>query len=117
ADSRNPLLLGDYLNVEILGRYVENVFVIPRATLRDGSNIWLVDADSRLVIQPVEPVWGDDARVLVRGIEPGAGLIVSDLPTPVAGMELRRASDASELGADESEPAAGPEDSSEEGAQ
>ncbi len=87
---RPPLLLGEYVRVQIEGRRLEDVFEIPRSALRDNAFVWTVGDDDRLKIREVQPVWKDERLVLVRdGLEPGMKLIVSDLGAPVDGMPVQ----------------------------
>lgn len=89
-DGAPPMLIGEYVRVEITGRQLTNVYRIPRTALRDNSTIWLLTEDNTLGILPVETVWRDNDHVLMRdGITAGQRLIVSDLATPVAGMPLK----------------------------
>ena len=91
-----PLLIGSYVRVDIEGEQIEDAYIIPRKALREGSRIWLVDEDSRLVWRDVEVVDREEDFVVVRdGLEPGAQLITSALPLAVPGMALR-ASDGDE---------------------
>lgn len=84
------LLIGEYVKIEIEGRKLQNVYRIPRTALRDNSNIWIVNKDSKLEIRRVETLWRDAKTVLFReGLEADDQLIVSDLPTPVNGMPVR----------------------------
>jgi hypothetical protein len=90
ANGQPSLLLGEYVRVEIEGRMLENVYRIPRSALRDAANLWLVDAENRLEIRPVQTVWRDTETVLLKeGLEPGDRLIISDLSKPVAGMPVK----------------------------
>jgi len=90
VNGQPPLLLGEYVRVEIEGRMLENVYRIPRSALRDATNLWLVDDGNHLEIRPVQTVWRDTDTVLLReGLEPGDRLIISDLSKPVAGMPVR----------------------------
>ncbi len=85
-----PILLGDYVRVSVTGREASNVLKMPLEALRDGAELWLIDETGRLHIQPAEVVWMGKQEVLVRNDLPkGWRLIVSDLSTPVDGMELR----------------------------
>jgi RND family efflux transporter MFP subunit len=87
---RPPLLIGEYVRLEIEGRALENVLRIPRTALRDGSTIWVADAQDRLEVRPVDPLWRETDTVLLReGLAPGERLVVSELPSPVPGMALR----------------------------
>ncbi len=90
ASARPPLLIGEYVRVEIDGRHLDNVFAVPRTVLRDNDTVWLLGVDQKLEIRRVTPVWREADTVLLRDhLKPGDQLIVSDLPAPVAGMELR----------------------------
>jgi len=89
-----PLLLGEYVRVAIQGRVLENVFAVPRTALHDDNTIWLADPDDRLVIHEVYPIWRDSETVLLHDdLKSGDRLVITDLPAPVAGMELRVESD------------------------
>jgi RND family efflux transporter MFP subunit len=85
-----PLLIGEYVRIEIDGRQLQNVYRIPRATLRDDANLWIVSNDGKLDIRQVEIIWRDTRTVLLReGLEPGDRLIISDLPSPIPGMPVQ----------------------------
>lgn len=84
------LFLGSYVRVEIEGKFLQDVYPLKRAHLRDNSTIWMLGADSTLEIRPVTPLFKGPAKVLLRDeVEPGEKLIVSNIPTPVAGMKVR----------------------------
>lgn len=87
---RPPLLIGEYVNVEIQSSRVANAFRIPRTALRDNTAVWVAGADGKLDIRPVKTVWRDESTVLVdNGLRDGDRIIVSDLSAPVPGMELK----------------------------
>ena len=84
------MLIGEYVRVEIQGHHIEEAYRIPRSALRDNTHIWLVDAEGKLEIREVRTLWRDDQAVLVKdSLKPGAQLIVSDLATPVPGMQVK----------------------------
>ncbi len=85
-----PLLIGEYVRIEIEGRELQNVYRIPRSALRDDSNIWIASDDGRLEIRSVKTLWRDaQTVVLAEGLEPNSRLIVSDLAAPVNGMPVK----------------------------
>lgn len=87
---RPPLLIGEYVRMDIQGTEVTDVFRIPRSALRDNDHVWLADPDGTLSIRKVSPVWRDVETVLVSdGLAEGDRLIVSELPAPVEGMPVR----------------------------
>ena len=85
-----PLLLGEYVRVEIEGSPLSQVFRIPRIALRDNDTIWVVGDDSTLQIRPVTTIWRDTETVFLdQGLNPGDRVIVSDLAAPVEGMKIQ----------------------------
>ncbi|MCP4750562.1 MAG: HlyD family efflux transporter periplasmic adaptor subunit [Proteobacteria bacterium] len=84
-----PLLLGAYVNVEIYGPLIENVFEVDRKALRENDRIWIMTPKHKLAIKKVNVVWRRKDDVLVRGIRSGSQIITSRIPAPVAGMVLK----------------------------
>ena len=99
---RSPLLIGEYVRVEIQGRKLDSVFQIPRAALRDHSNVWVAGENQTLEIRNVRPIWrAADIVLLKDGLKSGERLIVSDLPAPVQGMPVRVDSSTFEMESDQ----------------
>lgn len=87
--NRPPLLIGEYVRVQIQGDHLADVYRIPRSALRDNSTIWMVATDDTLQVKPVDTVWRDDRVVLIDDhINPGDRLVISDLATVVDGMPV-----------------------------
>ncbi len=85
-----PLLIGEYVRLEISGRQLDNVYRIPRTALRDSNRIWVASSQDTLKIREVDILWRDSETVLFRdGLRPGDRLIVSELSTPVDGMAVQ----------------------------
>ena len=85
-----PLLIGEYLRIEIEGRQLEDVYRIPRAALRDNNRIWVASSDGKLKIREVDILWRDAQTVLFRdGLKAGDRLIVSELAAPIDGMPVQ----------------------------
>jgi hypothetical protein len=56
--------------------------------LRAGDTVWTVE-DGRLAIRPVKTAWKDDEHAFIAsGVSPEDQIVVSDISTPVAGMQL-----------------------------
>ena len=88
AKGRLAMLLDDHVEAVIDGREFETVFVLPRAVLREDSNLWILN-DGRLEVRKVAPVWMEDDRVFIlSGLAVGDQVITSDLSAPVPGMAL-----------------------------
>ncbi len=87
---RAKLLLGSYVSVELQGGELSGSVTIPRAALRSGDVVWLVDANSKLQIQPVEVVWKNrDTVVIGSGLELGDRLITSSMSFAADGMSVQ----------------------------
>ncbi len=87
---RLPLLLGSYVRVEIRGRAVDGVFVLPRVALREGDKVWVMGEDDRLEIRPVSVLFRERKRVLIaEGLREGERIVTSPIPIPAPGLKLR----------------------------
>jgi len=85
-------LLGSFVEVEISGRELPSAAEIPRSTLHDGDQVWVMDAENRLAIRTVEIAFRQRDNVLISsGLADGDLLVTSQLSAPVAGMQLRTA--------------------------
>jgi RND family efflux transporter MFP subunit len=86
---RLPLLLGAFVQAEIVGPELSGVFAIPRPALRNGTEVWVRNAEGRLTVCPVVPEWANEDVVIVRdGLAEGDMLVTSDIASPVPGMQL-----------------------------
>ena len=85
-----PVLLGAYAKVVLPLRRVEAAAVIPRAALREGSTVWLVNGEERLEMRPVTVALRQGGNVLVtEGLEPGDRVITTAIAVPLPGTPLR----------------------------
>ncbi len=88
--SATRLLVGAYVRVEIEGIPLPDAVVLPREYLRDGDNVWVMNAQDKLEIRPVQIGFrGRDKVYVTGGLEDGCRVITSELATPVPGTGLR----------------------------
>ena len=81
--------MGTFVTATIGGKTISDAFAIPRHALLEGSKVALVDAEQRLRLQMVEPIFGDDQFYYVSsGLENGDELIVSAMGLPIEGMKV-----------------------------
>lgn len=86
---RPPLFVGMFVEVNIKGVTMPDVFVIPRAALRERDHVYLLDEEGKLRIQKVEVIRkGQDGVVIRNGVNENARIIISAIPDPVSGMRL-----------------------------
>ena len=89
-DGRPPLAAGLFVEAEILGRSDEQVFVLPRAALREDGRVLVVDAEDRLRWRKVELARTDREQIVVRGgLEAGERICVSALESAAEGQQVR----------------------------
>jgi multidrug efflux pump subunit AcrA (membrane-fusion protein) len=113
-----PFLVGAFVQVDVHGRTVGDVFELPRQPLRNGSSVyvmkpehltmndqmknffwWATDRElaeletvHRLETRPVTVVWRQRDAVLVRtDLAPGERIVTSAVPAAIEGMKLRLA--------------------------
>lgn len=85
-----PLRIGQYVEANIAGRLLEDVFVLPRAAVREGREVLLVNKDSELERREVMVVWSDEETAAVsEGLEAGAVLVITPLSTVTNGTPVR----------------------------
>ncbi len=87
--ARPPLAVGLFVDAEIMGREVHDVIVLPRAALRGGERV-LVVQDDRLYYRDIEVVRAEREDVIIGGgIERGELVAVSPIEAAVDGMQVR----------------------------
>ncbi len=90
ARVRRPLLLGEYVRVEIQGPELHDVIVLPRDAIREGSRVWVKNAENQLEVRPVEVVLSRKETVLIgQGLRDGEEVITSQVPAAIPGLPLQ----------------------------
>ncbi len=86
-----PLIVGMYARVEVAGRDHGRYAMIPRTALRDGSVIWLLDAQGRIALRKVRVLSEHDEQVAIaaQDLPEGGRLVTSDLAVVTEGLEVR----------------------------
>ena len=93
ADPEQPgrpaLASGQFVKVTIQGRPLQQVYVLPRAALRFGRELWLVDKDNRLLKRQVGVLHKEKLHVYIdSGLTPGDRVITSSLDIAIDNMAL-----------------------------
>ena len=87
---RPPLAVGMFVEAEILGRTARDVVVLPRAALRRGERVWVVDAVDRLWFRDVDVLRAErDVILIAGGLEEGERVCLSPMETVTDGMLVR----------------------------
>jgi len=89
GEDQPPLLIGTFVRVEIQGGELARYVSIPRAALREGGKVWIVE-DDRLRIRPVSVAQTVDDRALIRdGLVGGEQVVTSKLDVVADNMTVR----------------------------
>lgn len=87
------LKIGQFVSARIQGRTIENVFVIPNKSIREGSYIYVV-RDGKLAKQSIGIVWQDDQNALINGgIQNGELVVTTSLNSTLAGASAKLGDD------------------------
>ncbi len=85
-----PLRVGSYVRATISGKSFDNVARIPRAAVRPGNKVWVVNSESQLEMRVVEPIRTDEYYLYVTdGIEHNDIVSVTALENPLPGMTVK----------------------------
>lgn len=85
-----PLLVGQFVEVEIAGVAPERYFTIPRAALRTGNEVWALNGDDTITIVSVQVLQRSDDVVYVTGnLEADQAVVVSGIQIATEGMAVR----------------------------
>jgi len=86
---RPPLKVGQFVEAEIEGRTLENVFVVPRAAVRTGGEVLLLDSDNRIESKAVNVLWASTSDVVIgAGLQAGNRLVLTPLGSAAEGLEV-----------------------------
>ena len=90
-DDESPLLpVGMFVQADIRGRKVENVFRLPRSAMRDNNQVLIVDINNQLHFRQVTLFRLEHDDVLVsEGLSNGELVCISPLQTVVDGMSVK----------------------------
>lgn len=86
------LLANSFIQGKIQGLMIEDVVRVPRAYVRNGHQVWIMNDEDRLTKSDIEVVYRARDHFYVRkGVKAGDRIINSSLTMPVANMQLRTA--------------------------
>jgi RND family efflux transporter MFP subunit len=94
GDGAPPLKIGQFVEAEIVGETLKDVFVIPRSAVRAGNEIILISSKNTLRRMTVEPLVGDEKQIVVSAGAPkspkeGDVLCLTPIPFPADGARVQ----------------------------
>lgn len=92
-DGLPPLKVGQFVEAEISGETLQDVFVIPRGAVRAGNEIILITPKNTLRRMLVDPLVGDAKQIVISASAPkapkeGDVLCVTPIPFPAEGARV-----------------------------
>ncbi len=94
SDHGMPLAVGLFVEATITGRALTDAHTIPRAALRAGDMVFLIN-DGHLEVRPVSVVHSSPQRAIISaGLTAGEKVITSPIRNPIEGMALAEIDDA-----------------------
>jgi len=85
-----PLLLGSFVDVAIGAQPIDDAIRLPRAALRNGRSVYVMNDLDQLEIRDVQIAWAEPDAVLVTGgLKANERVVTSRIATPVPNMLLR----------------------------
>lgn len=86
-----PLKIGQFVSARIQGRTVNNAFVIPNKSIREGGYVYAV-RDGRLAKLPIQISWQDDQNALIQtGLNENEVIVTSSLNSTLTGAKAKLA--------------------------
>lgn len=86
---RPPFAVGLFVEAEIEGRRVDDVYAVPRSALRGNDRVVVVDPEGRARVRSIALLQRLPDRVLIAsGLEPGDRVVTSPLSLTVEGMPV-----------------------------
>lgn len=87
---QTPLAVGLFVTAEIIGRTVENAFVIPRSAVRNKNSVLVVDDEDVVHFRNIEIIRMDrDEAIVTGGLSAGERVCVTNLAIATDGMKIR----------------------------
>jgi RND family efflux transporter MFP subunit len=88
--NRPPLAVGLFVEAEILGRVIEDIYVIPRSALQANNQVYLVKDDNKLVFRDVDILRMVDEDVYIQGgLNAGDTVCLSTIGNASEGITVR----------------------------
>jgi len=85
-----PLKVGQWVDAEITGRQLKDVFVIPWSAVREGSEVLVVDSAQHLRRRKLTRIWSDQDHVVANaGLHAGDLLCTTALSYAVDGAKVK----------------------------
>lgn len=90
ADERPPLEIGQFVNVSIAGKTLQQIYPIPRSAVQGNNLIMLVNAENRLQRKSIDVIWETEQSLFVReGLQAGDKICTTYVPFAADNAEVQ----------------------------
>ena len=89
TDSKPPLLPGVFAQVTIIGKALTDAIAVPRDTLHNGDEVWIVNNEKLHVIKLNTVRTDKDFAYVTQGLVDGELIVISSIDAVVDGMDVR----------------------------
>ncbi len=85
-----PLLNGLFVEAEIQGKTLDNIFVLPQQAINAAHEVLIVDKDQHLHVRHLDVLRTEENRVLIKqGLQVGERIITAGIDLPIEGMKVQ----------------------------
>ncbi len=85
-----PLLNGLFVEANIQGKALNNIFVLPQLAVNAAQTVFIVDKDSHLHSRHLDILRTEPNRILIQqGLQAGERIITSGIDLPIEGMTVQ----------------------------
>ena len=89
-EGRPALKIGQFLEAQIFGKQLKDVYVLPRQAVRGTNTVHLIDNDNRLQRRHLEIIWRDAKHLIASGpLQAGERLSLTALPFAADGIQVQ----------------------------
>lgn len=90
GNNRIPMLAGMFVEAKIEGKEIQDAIVIPRTSMRDDSNVLVIDNENKLRLRKVSVVKLETVNAIIKGgLAEGDFVCTSHMETAVDGAKVR----------------------------
>ncbi|KAF0094224.1 MAG: Efflux transporter RND family MFP subunit [Puniceicoccaceae bacterium 5H] len=86
---RPPLKIGSFVEADIAGRQLHDVYVVPRRALVDQDTLYVIGPENALTARDVQVYWSDSEKAIVtNGLNPGERICLTPIIYFIEGMAV-----------------------------
>lgn len=92
AELREKVIPGLFVNLQIKGKQLDQVTVVPRTALREDNQLWVIK-DNQLHFMPVNIIHTTEDKIMLQDLPDDTQIVVSNLDVVTHQMDVRVSED------------------------